>query len=263
MRPIHLPYFDSCTHPTLNGAWTDGRNGMTFQNLASLKREIPGYNALAIGLPGVGDYEHRAFKRECDTWGFEGIAAVTTVEPGDLEREFDGIVNLGFRGVKVHPRLLGRNTDLSYLNKIFNLCDQSGLVCLLCTYEADSPGRLPSIDPFYQLCNALNDVPSVRLIMMHGGGSRLTQFASLARHSESLLIDLSFTVVDQLTSGLDESIGQLMLKLDQRICIGTDSPEFEVSQVLQRLEEVAGDLEVDKLANILCNNLLRFFPSRT
>lgn len=236
---------------------------MTFQDLASLKREIPGYNALAIGLPGVGDYEHRAFKRECDTWGFEGIAAVTTVEPGDLEREFDGIVNLGFRGVKVHPRLLGRNTDLSYLKKIFNLCDQSGLVCLLCTYEADSPGRLPSIDPFYQLCNALNDVPSVRLIMMHGGGSRLMQFASLARHSESLLIDLSFTVVDQLTSGLDEFIGQLMLKLDQRICIGTDSPEFEVPQVLQRLEEVAGDLEVDKTANILSNNLLRFFPSRT
>lgn len=236
---------------------------MTFQDLASLKREIPGYNALAIGLPGVGDYEHRAFKRECDTWGFEGIAAVTTVEPGDLEREFDGIVNLGFRGVKVHPRLLGRNTDLSYLKKIFNLCDQSGLVCLLCTYEADSPGRLPSIDPFYQLCNALNDVPSVRLIMMHGGGSRLMQFASLARHSESLLIDLSFTVVDQLTSGLDEFTGQLMLKLDQRICIGTDSPEFEVPQVLQRLEEVAGDLEVDKTANILSNNLLRFFPSRT
>lgn len=263
MTIAHLAYFDSCTHPTLNGEWTGGRCGIRFSDLAALKRDVPGYSALAIGLPGIGGYEHEEFKRQCDTWGFEGIAAVTTVEPRDLERELEGIVDLGYRGVKVHPRLLGSNTDLSYLSKIFKLCDQSGLVCLLCTYEADSPGKLPSSDPFYQLCNALNEVPSVRLIMMHGGGSRLMQFASLARHSESLLIDLSFTVVDQLTSGLDESIRRLMSKLDQRICIGTDSPEFEAPQVLQRLEEIAGDLEVGKLANILSNNLLRFFPSRT
>lgn len=260
----HTPiFFDSCTHPTLNGLWTNGRTGITFQNLASIKRELPGYSALAIGLPGVGEYSHREFKRECDAWGFEGIAAVTTIEPTKVEREFDEIIKLGFRGVKVHPRLLDKNSDLDYLGRIFKLCEQRSLVCLLCTYEADRPGKLPSTDPFYQLCDALNEVSNVRLIMMHGGGSRLMQFASLARHSENLLVDLSFTLVDAVPNIPDTSVRQLMLKLDQRICIGTDSPEFRVDQVFRRVEEIAGILEPTKLANIFANNLLRFFPNRT
>lgn len=263
MPPDRPTYFDSCTHPTLNGEWTRGRRGMTFPELAKLKHEMRGYNALAIGLPGVGGYEHAAFKQQCDIWGFEGIAAVTTIEPTKVEREFDEIIKLGFRGVKVHPRLLNKNSDLNYLGRIFKLCDQHGLVCLLCTYEAERPGSLPSTDPFYQLCDALNEAPNVRLIMMHGGGSRLMQFASLARHSENLLVDLSFTLVDVMHTIPDTSVRQLMLKLDQRICIGTDSPEFRVDQVVRRVEEIAGNFEPTKLANIFANNLLRFFPNRT
>lgn len=262
MSPTYPAYFDSCTHPTLNGAWTDGRIGMTFHDLSAIRREIPSYNALAIGLPGVGGYEHTTFKQECDTWGFEGIAAVTTVEPGEIESEFDKIAALGFRGVKVHPRLLRKNTNLDYLSRVFSLCQRFGLVCLLCTYEADRPGRLPSTDPFYQLCNALNEVPNIRLILMHGGGARLTQFAGLARHSDSILLDLSFTLTDKVTNSLQPLIRDLLERLDQRICVGTDSPEFSVAQVLGKLDEVALNLDSKKVSNILLNNLHRFFPSR-
>lgn len=261
MPSANSQYFDSCTHPTLNGAWTDGRIGTTFQDLARLRADIPGYKALAIGLPNVGNYEHGLFKQACETWGFEGIAAVTTVQPGHLEREIDEIKGLGFRGVKVHPRLLGENTSLSYLSRIFSLCGQSGLVCLLCTYEADKPGRLPSVDPFYQICDALNEVPEVRLILMHGGGLRLMQFASVARHSDTILIDLSFTVVDRMTAMLDPAIRELMWNFDRRICIGSDSPEFTFTEVLQRARQIAGNLDSTKLDNIFSNNLHRFFPN--
>lgn len=236
---------------------------MTFPDLAALKHELPGYNALAIGLPGVGNYEHRAFKRECDTWGFEGIAAITTVKPGELEREFDTISRLGYRGVKVHPRLLGENVNLGYLSNIFTLCSQFNLVCLLCTYEADKPGRLPSRDPFYQLCDSLNEAPDVELILMHGGGLRLMQFASLARHSETILIDLSFTVVDHMTAALEPSIHDLMLNLDRRLCIGSDSPEFTIFDVLPRVKTIGGSLDATKLDNVCWKNLSRFFPQRS
>ena len=236
---------------------------MSFQELASTKLDIPGYNALAIGLPGVGGYEHEAFKRECDLWGFEGIAAVTTLDPGEMEREFDTIACLGFRGVKVHPRHLGRNRDISYLPKVFSLCKKNDLVCLFCTYEADEPGRLPSRDPFYQLCDALNQVPEIRLILMHGGGSRLMQFASLARHSDSILIDLSFTVVDYMTVSLRPLVREFFLNLDRRLCVGSDSPEFIATDVLRKVKEIAVDVDTSKIENVLANNLHRFFPGRT
>jgi predicted TIM-barrel fold metal-dependent hydrolase len=254
--------FDSCTHPTLSGDWIGGRRGLTFQELAALNREAHDYNALAIGLPGVGHYEHEAFKRECEIWGFEGIAAITTVEPGDLEVEFETIVRLGFRGIKVHPRLLGRNTNRNYLGRIFLLCARNSLVCLLCTYDADRPGCLPAQDPFYQLCDALNKVPHVSLILMHGGGSRLTQFAALARHSDTILLDLSFTIVDYMTRALAPSIKDLLLGLDRRLCIGSDSPEFTIADVIHKVRDIAGDLDPDKLNHVLSANLHRFFPGR-
>jgi predicted TIM-barrel fold metal-dependent hydrolase len=236
---------------------------MSFQELASTKLDIPSYNALAIGLPGVGGYEHEAFKRECDLWGFEGIAAVTTLDPGDIEKEFDTIASLGFRGVKVHPRLLGRNRDISYLQKVFSLCEKNDLVCLFCTYEADEPGRLPSRDPFYQLCDALNQVPEIQLILMHGGGSRLMQFASLARHSDLILLDLSFTIADYMTSTLQQLIHDLFLNLDRRLCVGSDSPEFKATDVLRKVNEIAVDVDTSKVDNVLANNLHRFFPGRS
>ena len=155
-------FFDSCAHPTINGEWAEGRRGITFKELAASREKNPGYMALAIGLPGVGAYEHAAFKRECERWGFLAIAAITTVAEVDLMREFETIVRLGFRGVKVHPRLLRRNTDHSYLKTIFTLCRRHGLVCLLCTYEWDTPGNLPNSDPFYQLCEALNLAPDIK-----------------------------------------------------------------------------------------------------
>jgi predicted TIM-barrel fold metal-dependent hydrolase len=246
----------------MNGEWIDGRPGITFQGLAALRHEMPHYNALAIGMPGVGKYEHGAFKRACDAWDFEGIAALTTVEHETLEREFETIATFGFRGVKVHPRLLRRNTSLDFLSSVFIMCQRFDLVCLLCTYEADKPGSLPSSDPFYQICGALNNVPDVRLILMHGGGARILQFAGLARHSESILLDLSFTLTDFVTATLETSIKDLMLKLDRRLCIGSDSPEFTIAETLRRVIAIAGDLDPEKLENVLSRNLDRLFPGR-
>lgn len=256
------PFFDSCTHPTLSGEWIGGRPGMTFQELATIRHVVPHYSALAIGMPGVGKYEHGAFKRQCDAWGFEGIAALTTVDPKTLKREFETIATYGFRGVKVHPRLLRRNTSLDYLSSVFTNCQQLGLVCLLCTYEADKPGSLPSSDPFYQICGALNEVPDIRLVLMHGGGGRILQYAGLARHSESILLDLSFTLNDFMTASLASSIKDLFLRLDRRLCIGSDSPEFTALETLRRVTAIAGDLDLEKLRNVLSKNLRRFFPDR-
>jgi predicted TIM-barrel fold metal-dependent hydrolase len=253
--------FDSCTHPTVNGEWVEGRRGITFQDLAAFRDKNPGYQALAIGLPGVGAYEHEAFKEACDTWGFHAIAAVTTVTKEGLVREFDTIVRLGFRGVKVHPRLLRCNTDYSYLKNVFALCTRHNLVCLLCTYEWATPGNLPSSDPFYQLCDALNHAPNVKLILMHGGGLRLHQFAGLARHSESILLDLSFTLTDYLTAPLlDSLVTSLIANLDRRVCIGGDSPEHSIIEVLSRVKELTRTIDVNKVENVMSKNLSRFFP---
>jgi len=252
-------FFDSCTHPTIDGLWTRDRRGLTFAELATRTSNADSEKVLAIGLPSVGSYNHVEYKFECDKYSFEAVAALTTCDKKLIPREIEEVAELGYRAIKVHPRLLGKNQNLDYLADVFDACVSHNMVCLFCTYEADSPGCLPETDPFYALCRALNQNPEIRLILMHGGFSRLQQFSGLARHSERILLDLSFTAMTSSTS-LQDDIRTIVWQLDQRICIGTDSPEISLAELMERVKLLTEGLPKEKLSNIMYQNLDRFFP---
>jgi predicted TIM-barrel fold metal-dependent hydrolase len=254
-----MKLFDSCTHPTIDGLWTRGRRGQTFAELASRASNPRDHRVLAIGLPNVGSYNHSQYKSECDRYAFEAVAALTTYDDKVIPREVEAVAKLGFRAIKVHPRLLENNRNLDYLPVVFNACVENGLVCLFCTYEADSPGCLPETDPFFAICRALNQCPEIQLILMHGGVSRIQQFSGLAQHSEKILLDLSYTIMSYSYS-IQSDIRALVQKFDQRICIGTDAPEVSLAEFLARVETLTESLTEQKLSNIMYRNLERFFP---
>ena len=253
--------FDSSTHPTLDGTWTKGRRGITFDELYVERNSTNVSRILAIGLPGVGQYDHLNFKSKCDEYDFEAIAALTTTETTKISAEVERIAKLGYRGIKVHPRLLKENRNLDYLSEVFSSCVSHEIVCLLCTYSADSAGMLPERDPYYQICESLNRNPTTRLILMHGGVQRVRHFSDLVRQSSSILLDLSFTMMTNETSTTFSDIQSVLIELDQRICFGSDSPEFGLSQFRSRLDVLLRDLPIDKQQNLSYRNLLRFFPN--
>lgn len=259
-NPHIIRIFDSSTYPTLDGTWYGSHRGETFVDLAESIKSYPNYRVLAHGLPNIGKYSHVMYKKKCDEFGFEAIAALTTIDFRAITNEIEAIAELGYRGIEVHPRLLGANRTLDFLTEIFQACVATNLTCLLCTYEATPPGNLPIRDPFYDICGALNSAPHVKLILMHGGASRLLQFAALARHSATILLDLSFTFMDGLHRGMSDDIHALLIELDQRICIGSDSPENSISDFIERLTSALEGLPPAKAFNIACGNLCRFFP---
>jgi hypothetical protein len=252
--------FDSATHPTLDGYWSSGRRGQTFEELAASIRKFPHYRVLAHGLPNIGKYSHNEYKERCDEFGFEAIAALTTTAPSGISSQIQAIAKLGYRGLKVHPRLLRSNRNLGYLHEVFRACTEFNLVCLLCTYEAQVPGDLPVKDPYYEICDALNSSPTTRLILMHGGVSRLLQYAGLARHASSILLDISFTMMDRLTQSMEDTINSLANELDERICLGSDSPDFSIFDFVMRARELLEGIPTQKATNIASGNLNRFFP---
>jgi predicted TIM-barrel fold metal-dependent hydrolase len=256
---LKSPFFDSAAHPTLDGSWISHRRGQTFEELAALRSKRNYDRVLAIGLPNIGNYNHVDYKLECDKYSFEAVAALTNYDKKLIPKEVEVVAKLGYRAIKVHPKLLRRNQNLDYLADVFDACVKHELACLFCTYEADSPGCLPETDPFYTLCRALNQNPEIRLILMHGGYSRLQQFSGLARHSERILLDLSFTAMTSSTT-LQAEIRSIMQKLDQRICIGTDSPEISLAEFMERVTLLTEGLPKEKLSNIMYQNLDRFFP---
>src|SRR5690606_18076936 len=97
-----------------------------------------------------------------------------------------------------------------------------------------------------------------RILIMHGGVHELLRYSELVRTCPNLLLDLSFTLLKYQGSSLDLDIMYLFRKLDQRICIGSDYPDFSPSQLRQRLAALCQGVSKSKLNNIFYKNLSDF-----
>lgn len=232
-----------------------GRTGHTFGQLRDSANAADVRGVCAIGLPGVGGYSHESFYRTSIEFGFFPVAALTQSNPVEIGRELDTISNLGFTAVHVHPRLLGINRTTESIPEIMRQIADHSLTCFLCTYYHDEPGNLPESDPYWAIAQGLNLSPELKLVLLHGGGSRIIEYSQLCRHSSSILLDVSFTVTKYQKSSILQDIAFLLNDLDQRLCIGSDSPEWSYNQLLPIITELTSVLPLEKRENVLWRNI--------
>ena len=98
---------------------------------------------------------------------------------------------------------------------------------------------------------------------MHGGGPALLEVAQIVSIHRTLVLDLSFTLLHYAGSSLDADIRWAMHRLDQRIVIGSDMPEFTPAEAFERAGQLAQGLAPEKWANMAYRNLERLFPVRS
>jgi predicted TIM-barrel fold metal-dependent hydrolase len=175
-----------------------------------------------------------------------------------LERELARIAALGFRGVKVHPRLARWTPTADGLGSLFRAAAANGLPVLYCTYRHAPIASYPGEDPFYVLVRALQCAPGARVILMHGGDVELLRYAELVRFNENLLLDLSFTMLKYRGSSLDADLAFLLSRFDRRICVGTDHPELGHEELRERFDELTAGLEREKVENAAFRNIQAF-----
>ena len=251
-------FFDTNAHPTLDGNWLAGRKGQTFKEYSEELKSIGGRGAYAVGLPGVGGYQHGAFFNESLRHDLVPVAGLRLDEAEDLKGQLDEIVKTGFQMVKIHPRLMGISHLERQLEDVLVECGNQGLKVLLCTYSAGTAGQLPATDPYYQICRALNRLPSMVLLLLHGGVTRLMDYSLLARHTSGVFLDLSYTIMKYRRSSLDSDIQFLVEDLDQKLTIGSDSPEYSLLDVSTVISNYVGRSIESKKENVLYRNALQF-----
>jgi hypothetical protein len=74
----------------------------------------------------------------------------------------------------------------------------------------------------------------------------------------NVLLDLSFTLLRYAGSSLDDDVRFMCRNLDQRLCLGSDFPEYTPAEVLARFDELLPDLPAPKRDAILIRNLEQF-----
>jgi predicted TIM-barrel fold metal-dependent hydrolase len=253
-----IPLFDSLAHPTVDGRWLSGdRDARVAPLLASLRESGFGM-ACAVGLAGTNGYDHERFAALCRPHA--ALVPIAGIDPRapDLAAQLDVVRDLGFRGIKLHPRRSGFALDDARFVDALRLAHARDLVVMLCTYLHAPIADYPRSDPLYLLAAALREVPAVRMILVHGGDVDLLRWMQLARHNENLVLDVSFTMMKYAGSSLDADLRYAFSSFHRRTCLGSDHPEWAHAAVRTRFEELTAGLPDDARADVGHRTLARF-----
>lgn len=253
-----IPLFDSLTHPTVDGGWLATSRDARVAPLLEALRASGFAKACAVGLAGTNGYDHAAFAALCRP--HEALVPVAGIDPRapDLLAQLDAVRDLGFRAIKLHPRLSGFALDDAALETALAGARDRELPVMLCTYLHAPIERYPASDPLYALAATLKRVPGVRMILVHGGDVDLLRWAQLARHDERLLLDVSYTMMKYEGSSLDADLRYLFSSFHRRICIGSDHPEWPHAQVRERFERLTTGLSDEARSDAGHRSLARF-----
>lgn len=255
-----ISIFDSLSHPTISGKWLNSDNNASFTSLIHDMEVNNIINACAVGLPGIGNYEHHKFAKICKNYKQLIPIAGYTLSEFRESLTLSKLKDLGFYGIKLHPKYsnFDLKRDSSTLTEIFNQCCELDLVVFLCTYSAMEIEYMCEYDQLYELISILKNTDKVKLVLVHGGLHRIFEYADLARFNNNILLDISYLLVKYKNSSIDNDIIYLFRTFDQKICAGSDHPEFSLKETRDRLELLSQNIPFYKKENFFYKNLASF-----
>lgn len=215
-----------------------------------------------MGLDNFENYNHLKFITQIKK--YENLVPIAGINPIQSKKkitaELKYIKRLGFKGIKIHNRI----SNFSLENKKFKIfletLEKFDLVCLICCYWHNQVDKYPRQDFLYSLVKAFKGIKNIKTILVHGGNVRLMEFAEFVRSNKNnFLLDLSMTMLKYEGSSVDNDIKFLFNNFDERICIGSDHPEYKLQTLRRRFNFFSKNLNLEKKVNIAYRNLENFF----
>jgi len=260
-----IPLFDSLTHPTLDGTWISG--APCNNTLVELETAMAASNvrwACAVGMKDIGGYALEAYADQIRS-ASQKIFPVAYYDfneshtAREISRQLDEIVRCGYSAIKLHPGFSRIDIRSRSLREVLNEAGSRGLPVLLCTFLYRQP-YLATPCSYLDFAPLLSDLPeNSRIILLHGGDVNLLGLMEIIRPSPNVLLDLSFTLCRYEGSSVDLDIRYLFQNFDQRICVGSDNPQFSLAQFRRRFDELSADIDLEKRKNAAHRNLLSIF----
>jgi|WetSurMetagenome_2_1015567.scaffolds.fasta_scaffold09383_5 predicted TIM-barrel fold metal-dependent hydrolase len=255
--------FDVLTHPTIDSDWSSPK----FKGKADIKQLISQMDennilkALAVGMKNIGNYDERAYIEFLSPYSeklvpiaFFDINGKLNIK--EVKNQLTQIKKLGYAGIKLHPRISDFDLNHKLLLPIIKYANELEICVLLCSYYYIKPHSLYDNSEayatlFYKLDNA-------KIILLHGGTIKLLEMIELVRTYKNILLDLSFTLCKYKGSSIDQDILYAFNTFDERICVGSDFPEFSMKDLRSRFDLFSEGITAVKAENIGFRNINNF-----
>lgn len=260
-----IKIFDSAAHLTVTGKWRLKQNSKILNSsFEKLKNEIvynKYYKACVIGLDSFEGYDHKKFIKICKN--DDQLIPFAGINPNNskqkLKNELRLIKKLGFRGIKLHPRLSNFYLNHKNLPLILKECENKNLILMLCCYNTVGFNKYYNSDFLIQLNKLFKNFKTLKTILMHGGCTKLLEFSEFVKlRPKNFLLDLSMTLLRYNKSSIDLDLKYLFQTLDERICIGSDFPEYSLQETKKKFIKLSKGLSLKKKKNIAYKNLEQF-----
>lgn len=259
-----IPIFDSISHPTIDANWILPKYEKA-SSILDLKgqMQVAGIKkTFAVGMKGIGSYDQAAFMALVKPYK-EFILPIAYFDFNNeltedkIDTALSNIKSEGFVGIKLHPRFSDFSLTSDLLGYAINRASSIGLVVLLCTYFIHNSG-VAAHNNIETLCTLLTKTTGSRIILLHSGTTHLLDMIDVGRSYKNVLLDMSFTMCKYEGSSIDLDLKYAFKTFDQRICIGSDWPEFSTLKLRNRFEELTEGLSVEKKENIAYKNIENF-----
>lgn len=260
MSQNKIKFFDSNCHPNVNGYWLKKKINNDFNNLKNSidKNDLMG--CLAVGLENIDNYDIYSFINECQKYSnIIPIAGINPISNG-FKNEIQEISNLGYRGIKIHPRF--SNIDLKESQKLLfdniKFCNEHNLLVLFCTYFNNKEGGYIIENPKNYMNDLLEHCYETKIILMHTGYMLFNDFLTTLLKFNNVLFDFSYTIMNIKTSKNRKELKDIINNNFNRICIGSDWPEYSHKSVIDQLKTLFEDIDSQKINKMTYQNILEF-----
>ena len=147
--------------------------------------------------------------------------------PVEYEDELNEIKNLGYFGIKIHPRLAKIEPDD---DKIFDIISQANKLNLIVIYC----GFLGASEKFVE------NIGDEKIIFLHTGGKDIKNTFEMLKDKKNILLDVSYTFTKYPET--EDIIKNIFENYSDRICIGSDHPEVTMQELRDRFEHFSSNL---------------------
>ncbi len=175
----------------------------------------------------------------------ERLIGFGTLHPNmtDAEEEFERIICLGLKGIKLHPDFQGFKADDHRMDKIYSVIDNRLPVLIHCGDE-----KLDNSSP-KRIANVLDRFPRLTIIAAHLGGHKKWQESMECLVGRNLYMDTSSAI-----RYMDIAFASKLIKKHgtDKIVFGTDYPTVYHENELEFFYQL--DLSENEREDILYNN---------
>tara|TARA_Y100000389_G_C17383374_1_gene475617 strand:+ start:313 stop:1068 length:756 start_codon:yes stop_codon:yes gene_type:complete len=237
-------YFDSCVYPVRN-------NLVEIKNLSKIykKKNQKGL----IQLTEDAKLQKYSYIKK----NFDNLYPLIHITKKQiLSDQLIKIKNNKIKNIKIHPRFLNKKISehFSYYKKIFSFCGRNRINIFFCTFSSWENKVLETND-LNEIAKLSNLLKENKLILMHGGGSKILNYYEKFRFKENVIIDLSYTIQHFRHTTLIKDILFCIKNLDSRIILGSDYPSKKISEYHNVIKLLEKKITKKKLENIVFKNL--------